>query len=129
MKKAFFSLAILFVAGGAFTQEATYTDKFTNSEVVRRYQKTTTSSSYTREGQQFNTLSYGSNGEVYGHPGSPGYLIKTMYYNVYEVTVTRNWYTRTWHYKDNRTPTTQRVYKDTESSVLVNKYSRRERVE
>ena len=103
------------------TPDRIYEDKFSRSEVVRRYQKTT--SETVRGPARHMTASAASEGG--GIIGSdhfePGTL--TTYYYVYNVTVTRNWYTRTWYYKD-RAPTTENVYEDVESSVLVNQYSR-----
>jgi len=121
-----------------------YGDSFAFSEVVRTYQKTTTSSSYSPASYETRT----SGGEIlttelqdqYGRtigtattrtPEKTETIktrdaeITTRYY-VYNVTVTRNWYTRTWYYKD-RVPTTERVYQDVESAVLVNMFSDTER--
>jgi hypothetical protein len=121
-----------------------YGDSFAYSEVVRTYQTTTSSSSYSPAQYEIKT----SGGEIlttkfqdqYGLPigtatTSTPYRsetvktrdaeITTRYY-VYNVTVTRNWYTRTWYYKD-RGPTTEMVYQDVESAVLVNMFSDTER--
>jgi hypothetical protein len=38
--------------------------------------------------------------------------------DTYEITVTRDWYTQTYYYKDSA-PTSERIYTDTESKVLV----------
>ena len=101
------------------TPNSIYEDKFSRSEVVRRYQKTT-SETVRRPGTVSSEYSLEGGGSA-GSSGSVGTL--TTYYYVYNVTVTRNWYTRTWYYKD-RAPTTENVYEDVESSVLVNQYSR-----
>jgi len=47
----------------------------------------------------------------------------TTYYYKWEITVTRNWYTRTWHYKD-RAPTTEIIYQDVETAVLLDNWAR-----
>ncbi|MDR0624103.1 MAG: hypothetical protein LBG10_06700 [Treponema sp.] len=120
-----------------------YEDKFVSSEVVKTYQTTTTTSQYiapvyewkTSGGETVTTTFKDQYGRTTGTATSKteekreyvetkasGY--KTTYY-VYNVTVTRNWYTRTYYYKDSD-PTTQRIYQDTESAVLVNSFSETE---
>jgi hypothetical protein len=121
------------------TPGAVYNDVFASSEVVNRYRKTTSSSSYTPSRYEMKT----SGGETVTYKDKYGYTLgtattktktefvktedakSTTYFYVYDVTVTRNWYTRTWYYKDG-SPTTQRVYQDVESAVFLDKYSRTE---
>jgi hypothetical protein len=126
------------------TPHRIYGDRFEYSEVVKTYQTTTTSSSYSPAKYEIKT----SGGEILTtnfqdksgrHIGTAttstpykSELVKTRdatlttRYYVYNVTVNRNWYTRTWYYKD-RGPTTERVYQDVESGVLVNMFSDTER--
>ncbi|MDR1955602.1 MAG: hypothetical protein LBQ30_01955, partial [Treponema sp.] len=124
------------------TPNAIYSDEFVSSEIVRTYQRTTSSSSYSPA--QYDTRTSGgetSTTEI-KEGGLGGRTIATATtttprrtetvktrdaetttrYYAYNVTVSRKWYTRTWYYKD-REPTTQRVYQDTESAVLVNSFS------
>jgi hypothetical protein len=127
------------------TYNAIYSDKFERSEVVRRYRKTTNSSIYTPSFSRVRT----SGGEVLtteikdtrgntiatattrtprkAEVVKSGEAKVTTTYYVYDVTVTRNWYTRTWYYKDDRGTVTQKVYQDTESAVLVDEYSETEK--
>jgi hypothetical protein len=126
------------------TPNYVYGDKFESSELVRTYQKTMTSSSYipaqyelkTSGGEKSTTTLRDRNGQTIGTATTTtprktetvkakDAEITTRYY-VYNVTVTRNWYTRTYYYKD-RAPTTSRVYQDTESAVLVNSFSETEK--
>jgi hypothetical protein len=123
------------------TPNSIYGDQFESSEVVRTYQETTSESVYQRAqyevktsgGETSTTEIRGRLGEGVIATATTTTPIKservktadaktTTYYYVYNVTVTRNWYTRTWYYKDNA-PTTQRVYQDVESAVLVNSFS------
>jgi hypothetical protein len=126
------------------TPDRVYGDKFESSEIVRTYQKTTTSSSYsparyelkTSGGETSTTTLKDQSGRTIATAttSTPVKMEKvktrdaeiTTRYYVYNVTVTRNWYTRTWYYKD-RAPTTSRVYQDTESAVLVNSFSEAKR--
>jgi len=126
------------------TPDRIYGDSFAYSEVVNTYQTTTTSSSFSPAQYEIRT----SGGEIltttftdqYGRSIGTARTttpvrreevktrdaeITTRYY-IYNVTVTRNWYTRTWYYKD-RAPTTQMIYQDIESAVLVNSFSETER--
>jgi hypothetical protein len=91
-----------------------YEDNFSYSEIVNRY-RTTEVENLSSMGSGVALFGGGVSGDVGGK--------LTTYYYVYDVTVTRNWYTRTWYYKD-RDPTTERVYKDTESKMLVDTYFR-----
>jgi hypothetical protein len=97
------------------TPTRVYEDKFVSQEVVRRYQKNTTSSRYIGP-----TIISGGVGTYSSSTIISGNNYK-MYHYVYDVTVTRKWYTRTWYYKD-RAPTTERVHQDEESEVLVDVY-------
>jgi hypothetical protein len=126
------------------TPNYVYEDKLDSSEIVRRYQKNTTTSSYTPAQYEFKT----SGGETYNttlkdrygntiatsttttptrseHVKTADAEITTRTY-LWNVTVTRHWYTQTCFYKD-RAPTTTRFYRDTESAVLVNSFSETER--
>ena len=113
-------------------------DVLVSREVVNRYRKTTNTSTYTPAKYEYKT----TGGELVFSQNSFGTISvaatekkteyvktkeakETTYFYVHDVTVTRNWYNRTWYYKD-RAPTTQRIYQDTESAVLVDKYSRTE---
>jgi hypothetical protein len=100
------------------TPDRIYADKFSHSEFVRRYQKTT--SSTVREMGRVQSRVALKGGGYSGHDGDPG-ILRTYFY-VYDVTVTRNWYTRTWYYKD-RAPTTENIYEDVEAAVLVDTYT------
>jgi hypothetical protein len=118
------------------TPAAVYEDEFESSEVVRTYKKTTTSSNYspaqyemkTSGGETLTTTLKDQRGVTVGTAttSTPRKYenVKTKdaaittYYYIYNVTVKRNWYTRTWYYKDHA-PITQKVYQDTESAVLV----------
>lgn len=122
------------------TPNRIYGDTFAYSEFVRRYQKTTTSSSYspahyetkTSGGEVLTTRLRDQYGKEIGTATTSipvkSELVKTRdaeistFYYVYNVTVTRKWYTRTWYYKD-REPTTEMVYKDEETAVLINTFS------
>jgi hypothetical protein len=117
-----------------------YDDKFDYSEIVRRYQRNTTSSSYSPPQYEYKT----SGGETYRttHEDQYGRTIgtsttttpeksefirtqegkTTTHYYLWNVTVTRKWYTRTYYYKD-RAPTTKRIYQDSESAVLANSWT------
>jgi hypothetical protein len=122
------------------TSNYVYEDNFEYSEVVNRYQKTTTTSTYTAPkyelktsgGETVTTTLRDASGRTiatatskteekseYVQTEEGGY---TMNYYVWNITVTRYWYTRTYYYQD-RNPTTQRIYQDTESAVLVNSFS------
>jgi hypothetical protein len=125
------------------TPNAISEDKFVSSEVVRTYQKNTTDSTHTPAqyelktsgGETVNTTLRDRHGKTIATATSKTptkkELVKTAdvktitYTYVWNVTVTRYWYVRTWYYKD-RAPITQRVYQDTESAVLVNQFSRTE---
>jgi hypothetical protein len=122
------------------TPTRVYEDKFVSSEVVKTYQKNTTSTSYTPAQYEFKT----SGGETLTttYTDSRGHTVgtattqipvKTEYVKtedaatttttyLWNVTVTRKWYTRTWYYK-NREPTTEQIYRDEESAVLANRFS------
>jgi hypothetical protein len=126
------------------TSNYVYEDKFDSSEIVRRYQKNTTTSSYTPAQYEFKT----SGGETYNTTLKDRYgntigtsttttptrseYVKTADAEtttrtyLWNVTVTRHWYTRTYFYKD-RAPTTTRFYQDTESGVIVNSFSETEK--
>lgn len=123
------------------TSNYVYADEFLSSELVNRYQKTTTASAYiapkyemkTSGGETVTTTLKDQYGRTIGTATSrteermeyvetEGSKYETHYY-VYNVTVTRNWYTRTYYYKD-RAPTTQKIYQDVESAVLVDTYTR-----
>ena len=116
---AVFAFAIFIVLGLASATTNTYEDSFLYSEVINRYQKTT-NFSY-REPSSISTAGTQEGGANMGERGVIGKMITI--FDVYEVTVTRNWYVRTWYYKDSA-PTTEMVFKDTESTVLVDSYSR-----
>jgi ribosomal protein L19E len=126
------------------TPNNVYEDKLVSSEVIRTYQKNTSTSSYTPAQYEFKT----SGGETftttyqdqYGRttgtattrtPTKDEYVktreaeMTTRTY-LWNVTVTRHWYTRTYYYKD-REPTTTRFYQDTESGVQVNSWTETER--
>ena len=123
----------------ASTPDAVYIDILAYREVVKRYRKTTSSSTYTPAQYEFKT----TGGETLTFKDKNRYTlgiattetkterVKTedakaiTYFYVYDVTVTRNWYTRTWYHKDSA-PAPQWVYQDEESAVLVDKYSRAE---
>jgi hypothetical protein len=114
-----------------------YEDNFESSEVVGKYQKNTTSSSYTPAeyeykrsgGETYKTTLKDRYGNTVGTSTTTtpkkGEFVKTAdaktttTYYLWNVTVTRNWYIRTYYYKD-RAPTTQRFYQDEESGVLAN---------
>jgi len=99
------------------TPDSFYTDEFAYSEVVDRYQKTTNESVF-----QASAANLGIESRR-GHigPNNSGEMKTTTYYYVWDVTVTRNWYTRTYYYKD-RAPSTEKFYKDKESAVLVDQH-------
>jgi len=96
-----------------------YKDYFSYSEVVNKYQKT--ESNTVRGVHRVDSIGHGYGVGAMGVSGSFG-ILKTYYY-VYEVTVTRNWYKRTWYYQG-REQKTEMVYNDTESMVLVDTYMR-----
>jgi hypothetical protein len=122
------------------TPNYVYGDEFVSSEVVRTYQKNTTESSYSpakyelktsggetsttelrdRSGRTIATATTTTPKKVENVKTADAEM--TTYTYLWNVTVTRKWYTRTYYYKD-RIPTTQRVYLDTESAVLVNRFS------
>jgi hypothetical protein len=99
------------------TPNSVYEDEFESSEVVRTYQKTTTTSTLTG-----GKLGWGIVGEGVPPPTEGEVSKITTHTYLWNVTVTRHWYTRTFYYKD-RDPTTERVYQDTETPVLVNTFS------
>ena len=99
------------------TPERIYEDNFLESMTIDRYQKTTNYT--TRENYSGGNYMSTEGSGVSGNPLTGGRLI--TYYSVYEITVTRELFTRSWYYK-NSPPTAEIVYKDTESSVLVDTY-------
>jgi len=123
------------------TPNRIYGDEFTSSEVIRQYRQTTNDSVYnpaqydvmTSGGEILRTEFLDRNGIPIGtaitSTPKKTEIVQTQeaslttYYYVWEVTVTRNWYTRTWYYKD-RAPTIERIYQDVESAVLVDNWSR-----
>jgi hypothetical protein len=123
------------------TPNYVYEDKLVSSEVVKTYQTTQTSTQYiapryeTRvSGGETVTTEIRENrlgGASWTATTTTPKKVETVQtrdsenrinYYVYNVTVTRKWYTRTFYYKD-RAPTTQQIYQDSESAVLVNQFS------
>jgi len=123
------------------TPNRIYGDTFTGSEVIRVYEQTTNNSVYNPAQYEIRT----SGGEVLRTEFRDQYGMSigsattttprrtetvqtqaanvTTYYYKWQITVTRNWYTRTWYYKD-RAPTTERIYQDVESAVLLDNWMR-----
>ncbi|GMO20795.1 MAG: hypothetical protein Pg6A_07690 [Termitinemataceae bacterium] len=91
-----------------------YSDNFDYSEVVDR-KRVTTRKSLWRPG----VWDSGA-GLTAGRGWVRDAKTETVHY-VHDVTVTRNWYTRTYYYKD-RKPTTEKFYQDSDSAVLVDSY-------
>jgi hypothetical protein len=91
------------------TPNSFYDDQFLYSEIIGKDRRYTSTDEY----KDRSRLGIGTLGRETEYIATT-----TTTYYTWDVTVTRNWYNRTYYYKD-RKPTTETVYKDTESAVAV----------
>jgi opacity protein-like surface antigen len=108
-----------FIWESSRTPESIFSDTFSHSEIIDRFQRTTIYHTTGIRRVRGRTSVLG--GGMVGNPGSGGELI--AHFSVYEITVTREWFRRTWYYQT-RSPRTEIVFRDVESVILVDYHMR-----